>query len=698
MRKSRFVVLLSFFLIAAMLLPGCKPAEKPIEIVTFPDVKLPSLAEYLYSGTEEQTVLTEGKEISAKSYVATAEMTVAAGDSEDSYNGALFGLRCKEATDGREDSGIWFAFCGGQGSVYVKDGVDEVLSTKYKFNTADGIVFKAEDLGNEITVYVNDTTVATVVFFTGRVVIRNHLGKIEGEIKPDNIAGGDKASGYFRAMSSVEGTEVENYSVISQVSAGYMPGKEVFALNETVPCVFEDEKITHAGEGGVVTEQGVLFADYASVGKMFGFKYSVSGDTYTLTRDNVTLKFTANAHKININGKDYDFTTTYIKDGSLMIDVKLFASLMGYENYYDEAKKTHYITADEALLTAEKKTAIEERVKLYKDVIYNYEDVECDQTGVGVYEKTPAEERLVGIAYTTWCGATTEWGENTWDTPLGGGYKSSDREVIYRHGIQLAEAGIDFVFVDWSNNTLYDPEKMNSYRADFRMIEESTDLLFEEWSKIPNAPKICIFAGPGHDGINSVKSGSHQSKVDQIYENYVKKYPDLYFNYQGKPLLMCYGATGTQYGPMPELYWPDDTRFTVRWLTGFVGQQGNLYNGVTMCSQKYWSWEERGTQTYTVSNGKVEAVTCSAATRVQSTEGMPDYIAPAGRQNGDTFKKQFQRANDLGARIVLIVSWNEWIKAEQPSVEISKDMEPSETYGTFYYDLMREQIRKFKSN
>ncbi len=43
-----------------------------------------------------------------------------------------------------------------------------------------------------------------------------------------------------------------------------------------------------------------------------------------------------------------------------------------------------------------------------------------------------------------------------------------------------------------------------------------------------------------------------------------------------------------------------------------------------------------------------------------------------------------------------IVSWNEWVKGEQPSPEISKDIEPSQIHGTFYYDLMREQIKKFK--
>ena len=100
--------------------------------------------------------------------------------------------------------------------------------------------------------------------------------------------------------------------------------------------------------------------------------------------------------------------------------------------------------------------------------------------GVGLYDKTPAADRKVGIAYTTWHRPEfPRWGKGTWDLPLDGPYCSDDRAVIYKHGIQLRDAGIDFVFVDWTNNTCYDPEKQRETNPAFRMIEESTDVLFE---------------------------------------------------------------------------------------------------------------------------------------------------------------------------------------------------------------------------
>ena len=51
--------------------------------------------------------------------------------------------------------------------------------------------------------------------------------------------------------------------------------------------------------------------------------------------------------------------------------------------------------------------------------------------GVGLYEKTPAANRKVGIAYTTWNTAThPRWGAGTWDLPLDGPYISEDPAII----------------------------------------------------------------------------------------------------------------------------------------------------------------------------------------------------------------------------------------------------------------------------
>lgn len=491
-----------------------------------------------------------------------------------------------------------------------------------------------------------------------------------------------------------ERVDVDFTQYMGTDSKDYYPSKDIHALKTNRNYSFKNKKC-HTFDEYIYNVQDIIFAPASGLSEMFGLEYTLSADKNSaeISYNNLKVTLTAFADYIKLNGEECPFITTIKHNDVLLIPVEDFAEAMGYGFVYDSITKISYISSEK--ITEENKTEMEKNYKLYEDVVYNYEDVKCDQTGVGLFEKSKPEDRLVGIAYTTWHRRIGMWDGGTWSYPLLKPYASDNRDVIYQHGKWLAEADVDFVFVDWSNNTGYDPETMRKKRADFRMIEEATDVLFEVWAEIPNAPKICIFVGPGHNGPSSVYKGEHQKKVDQVYKAYIEneKNKDMYFYYEGKPLLMCYGATPTQYGAEPS--WIDD-RFTIRWVTGFVGQQGALHNKETLQSERYWSWEERGAQTYTVNNGVVEAVTCSAATRAQGTAGGDNYIPECGRANGATLKKQFQRAIDLGAKIILLVSWNEWTKGEQPSAEVSKDLEPSQAHGTFYYDLMKEQIKKFK--
>ena len=42
------------------------------------------------------------------------------------------------------------------------------------------------------------------------------------------------------------------------------------------------------------------------------------------------------------------------------------------------------------------------------------------------------------------------------------------------------------------------------------------------------------------------------------------------------------------------------------------------------------------------------------------------------------------------------VSWNEWVLGEQPSAEVSKDIEPSKEHGRLYLALLKQEIARFK--
>lgn len=497
-------------------------------------------------------------------------------------------------------------------------------------------------------------------------------------------------------------TEPETFDVVlpdgepKDITEGgslYTPLDGLFTLSVGKAYAFCD-LVMHRASVPASAEGTSVFADAAALCTLLGFDVTEDTDTrVSAVKGGMTVTFRLKDNSVSVGEDVYAFPTVIRQDGHVMICADRFAAMLGYAVSVKDGML--YMAADAADITEESVNAMKDRYDLYENTVFSQNDVECDQTGVGKYDKVDPAERMVGIAYTTWFWKGRQWGKGkTWDLPLLGPYTSYDTDVIYQHGIWLRDAGVDFVFVDWSNNTCYDPATMAASRQDFRTIEEGTDLLFEVWSQIEGAPKICFLMGPGHSGQENVDNGNHQKKVDQVYRDYVEKYPDLFFFYEGKPLIICYGATPTQYGARPR--WTDD-RFTVRWMTGYVGQQTNLYNAKSMASQTYWSWEERGTQTYCVKGREVEAVTCTAASRQQgSKEGEPGFIPAYGRENGETLRRQFKRATDLGARFAIVVSWNEWTTGEQPSLEVSKDIEPSKTYGTFYLDLLTELIKQFK--
>lgn len=139
----------------------------------------------------------------------------------------------------------------------------------------------------------------------------------------------------------------------------------------------------------------------------------------------------------------------------------------------------------------------------------------------------------------------------------------------------------------------------------------------------------------------------------------------------------------------------------VRWMTGYVTEQRNLRTDDLVSKYGYWSWEDRGPQTYTVHGNKPEAMVIAASWRQQRGRGDdgkgPGYIPAGSRNNGETFRRQWARAREIGPRFAMIVSWNEWHRGEQPSAEISKDVEPSKEFGRFYLDLMKQEIARFKA-
>jgi hypothetical protein len=67
-------------------------------------------------------------------------------------------------------------------------------------------------------------------------------------------------------------------------------------------------------------------------------------------------------------------------------------------------------------------------------------------------------------------------------------------------------------------------------------------------------------------------------------------------------------------------------------------------------------------------------------------------VPAGGRRNGQTYRDGWARARKVGPRFALAGSFNEWSNPnEEPSAEISKDIEPSHVFGMKYLDLLKKE-------
>lgn len=295
----------------------------------------------------------------------------------------------------------------------------------------------------------------------------------------------------------------------------------------------------------------------------------------------------------------------------------------------------------------------------------------------------PPGERRVGVAYSLWH-YDDRW-RDVWGTPELGFYASADRAVLRAHARWLAEAGVDFVLLDWSNNLDADGRLGRGSRSQL-LVESATAALFEEFDRQPGAPRIAFLIGnPGAPG--AVLDGRLSRKADQVHEQYAAAAAGRMETYLGKPLLVVYVNTPSPYQQgVPG--WADP-RFSVRYMTGFVSDQPALRAG-GVSRFGYWSWEDRGPATFPVFEGHPEAMALAAAWR-----GNPRAPTP-GRRGGETYLAAWRRARAIGPRYVLAGTWNEWKRGEQPSAEVSKDLEPSDRFGRLYLEILARQADLFR--
>ncbi|HPU32801.1 MAG TPA: hypothetical protein PK184_08900 [Phycisphaerae bacterium] len=332
----------------------------------------------------------------------------------------------------------------------------------------------------------------------------------------------------------------------------------------------------------------------------------------------------------------------------------------------------------------------------------------------------PRPDKFVGIFYFLWLGqhgtdgpyditkilaqepdalrnpSSPLWGPqhkyHFWAEPLFGYYLSDDAWVLQKHAQMLADAGIDVIIFDVTNQVTYQKVYM-------RLCEVFSDLR-RQGRRTPQIAFLTPFWDPA-------------KVTSELYENLYKpgRYRELWFHWKGKPLILADPAKVT----------PEQRDFFT-----FRKPQPDYFQGPTGPDQ--WGWLEIHPQhAFYNQEGKPEQVTVGVGQNAtgkrlcafseKNTYGRSWHNGkkderPDAVLHGLNFAEQWEHALKIDPEFIFITGWNEWIAMRLPEFnrvrepvmfvdqftqEYSRDAEPMRGgHGDNYYFQMINNIRRFK--
>lgn len=306
-----------------------------------------------------------------------------------------------------------------------------------------------------------------------------------------------------------------------------------------------------------------------------------------------------------------------------------------------------------------------------------------------------------------------------WNEPLWGYYSDLDEYVIRKNAELLADAGVDVIFFDCTNDTAtWDDACLKLFEVFERAKEDGV-----------NVPKMAYMLPFSDDRSTTAVSLRHL--YNEIYSQ--GKYKDLWFMWDGKPLIMAHADSLKRTDPLE--------REILKFFT-FRTNDPSYFSSDTLFCKKTWGWCSDYPQTkYGCSlNGRIEQMCVSVAQNAkdgrlcaQNAEGAVqgrsfthgDYsysynyggktiTVDKNIENSDfyglNFQQQWDYAIECDPDFIFVDGWNEWIAGrfsewegtknafpDQFSDEHSRDIEPTAgRLKDYYYCQLAANIRRFK--
>lgn len=277
-----------------------------------------------------------------------------------------------------------------------------------------------------------------------------------------------------------------------------------------------------------------------------------------------------------------------------------------------------------------------------------------------------------------------------WDEPLFGYYLNSDPWVLRRHAYLLADAGIDTLIFDTTNNSTYRDVYMELCKVFAQVREEGG-----------STPYIAFM-------VNTDAGERAETIFRDLYEPGL--FQDLWFIWKGKPLMLCDPEKASQelrmFFTLRKAHWPQEqinTPYAWHWEAAYP----QVY-GYTDDPEKPEQINVSVAQNLRAANGKVTSMSRGDARGRSFHDGELDRSRGAVNY-GHNAKEQWRRALEVNPPFLMVTGWNEWIAArfqsehepvmfvDQFDQEFSRDIEMMKGgHGDNYYYQLVDGVRKFK--
>ncbi|MGD8777361.1 MAG: DUF5722 domain-containing protein [Ignavibacteria bacterium] len=248
-----------------------------------------------------------------------------------------------------------------------------------------------------------------------------------------------------------------------------------------------------------------------------------------------------------------------------------------------------------------------------------------------------------------------QWGDGShyWGEPEIGYYLNQEEWAVRRHAYQLSDAGVDVIIFDVTNDITFPEVYLNVCKVYRRMRSEGE-----------RTPDITFL-------------GSEIS-INKLWDEFYKKgmYPDLWFYWKGKPLILFGQHEVPQRNKMNDVVFHDEITkfFSIRhsWAWTTLPWYYSCPTG-----KDKWPWVDHYPQAmgWHDSPDEKEMVPVAVAQHPLSNIGrsfhnfhQPEndiYDLTEYTDEGLCFQEQWNRALDVDPKFVFVTGWNEWSAGKQ---------------------------------